>query len=86
MRVGVTMCATDMRALRFVSGLAGIGEVGAVSVDHEYSLGVTDGGGDGAKRGVICAGGVDGRTGVGGKEGSARVPGSGEGVRDASWG
>ena len=82
--VGVMMWATDMRASRFESGLAG---AGAVSVDHEYRRGVTDGGGDGAKSGVICAGGVDGRT---GREGTARktrsCSGDGEGERDGSSG
>ena len=32
---GVMMCATDIRASRFVSGLAGSGEPEPVRVDHE---------------------------------------------------
>ena len=49
--VGVMMWATDMRASRFESGLAG---TGAVSVDHEYRRGVTDGGGDGEAGGGVA--------------------------------
>ena len=84
------MCATDMRAPRFVSGLAGTGGVDEIEA-HEYSRGVTDGGGEGdAKSGVACAGGVDGRAGVEGTEVRERVTGtctgSGEGVRESSGG
>ena len=53
MRAGVTIWATDSRAPRFVSGLAGTPGAGA-KLDHEYNRGVTDGGGDGeAKSGVV---------------------------------
>ena len=41
----MTMCVTDMRAPRFVSGPVGTGGVDDIEV-HEYSHGVTDSGGE----------------------------------------